>query len=119
MRNALIAASCIICLTPAGLASILSEPLHYIRLSKPNTSYSTFMYDRNNCLEITSRKVREHYVEMKGERYFGINVQYHVRPFVDCMKARGYALDREGYRAIAYEVDNEGNLWGVPMSEWR
>jgi hypothetical protein len=119
MRGALlIAAGSIICLTQAALASTFGEPLYYVKLSKPDTSYSSFMFDRQDCLQATSRKVREHYVEVKGERYFGVNLQYNLGPFVECMKARGYAIDRDGYRAIGYQVDSDGVLWGVPMGEW-
>lgn len=120
MRSALLlAAGCIVCLAQAGLATTYGEPIYYIRLAKPNAGYTTFMFDRNDCIQSTSHKVREHYVDLKGERFFGVNLQYHTPEFIECMKARGYALDNNGYRAIGYQVDSEGILWGVPMDQWR
>jgi hypothetical protein len=119
MRRAIIwVASCVVCLSQAGLASELVTapraiigPRLCLRLSKADTSYSAFMYDRNDCLESTSRQVRDR-VWLTG-----IREHYNVPAFVGCMNAKGYAIDPNGYRAIVYMVDAEGHLWGRSLNE--
>lgn len=118
MRSALVlAAGCLMLLGQPGFA-YHHEYTNYVRFSRPNTSYSAFMWDRSDCLKSTTRHVHEHYVDLDGERFFGVNLQYPLREFVACMKARGYVPDPNGYRAIGYQIDSKGRLWGVPMDEW-
>lgn len=117
-RSIFLVAGCLVYLSQAGLASELVTaprpiigPRLCIKLSKPDTSYSAFMYDRNDCLESTSRRVRER-VWLTG-----IRERYNIPAFVGCMNAKGYALDPNGYRAIVYKVDAEGHLWGRSLNE--
>ena len=116
MRSAFLIA-CLMC--QAAFGARFGDPITYVSFSRPDTSYATFMFDRNECLQLTSNKPREHYVEQKGGRFFGVTITYHIGPLVDCMTARGYVRDRDGYRAVGYQVDTDGNLWGVPMDAWR
>jgi hypothetical protein len=117
-RTILLVTSCVIGLSSAGFASeVITAPRAIIgprlcvKLSRPDASYSTFMYDRNDCLESTSKQVRDH-VWLTG-----INIRYNVPAFVGCMTAKGYALNSNGYRAIVYQVDAEGHLWGLSLNE--
>jgi len=118
MRRAILLLSCVIGLSSAGLASELVTaprpiigPRLCVKLSRADASYATFMYDRNDCLESTSQKVRER-VWLTG-----INIRYNIPAFVACMTAKGYALDPNGHRAIVYQVDAEGHIWGRPYNE--
>lgn len=108
----------LVCLSPDGLATEtvtaprpIVGPRLCVRLSKPDTSYSTFMFDRNDCLESTSTQVRQRVW------ITGINIRYNIPAFVGCMNAKGYALDPKGYRAIVYKVDAEGHFWGRSLNE--
>lgn len=105
MRPSLImAAVCVICSSQAALASPL-----IIKLSRPNTSYATFLDDRSACLKSASHT---------GYGLFPgtvAGVSYDVRAFAACMNAKGYLLDPNGYRAIRYGKDQNGREWAWPI----
>lgn len=90
MRTALfVVASCLIGLTQSGLADS-----GFIKLSKPDIRYATFMEDRNACFSSASRRVFDwHSVSW---------TTHNLYDFADCMTAKGYRLDPNGYRAAWY-----------------
>ena len=82
-----------------------------VRFSRADTRYSTFMYDRNDCLESKGEQVRDR-VWLTG-----IRERFNLPAFVGCMNARGYALDPNGYRALVYQKDAEDHIWGLPLDQ--
>jgi hypothetical protein len=119
MNKAIVAAAaCLIFLSQAGLASppVVAPPITgeriFVRLSKPNTSYSAFMFDRNECLESAGKQVRER-VWLTG-----VNVRYDMHGFAVCMTTKGYSRDPNGYTAMVVKIAADGSIWGVPMDQW-
>ncbi|MDR3526984.1 MAG: hypothetical protein P4L57_06855 [Rhizomicrobium sp.] len=97
-----------ICL--AGLSqTALATPreLLVVKLSRPNTTNAEFIEDRNACLTTANN---EHWA---GAGPVGQNAgawaRHHMKTFGECMGAKGYKNDPEGYRAIRYS-QREGGL---------
>lgn len=109
MRAALVvAAICLFGATQSGLAAPL-----VIKLSRPNTSYSTFLNDRNACLNGTSSAQWDRMASPSASAILWRS--YNARAFASCMNAKGYLLDPNGYRAIRYQKDDGGHEWVEPL----
>lgn len=111
MRSALmVAAGCMI-LSQAGLAST-----HTIRLSKPNTTYAAFLDERTVCLNAAWHQSGAD-VGAWGGGVPPVHTSggaYSLKEFADCMNAKGYLLDPNGYRAVKYYSLAQGGYLLVP-----
>lgn len=106
-RTLLLVAGCLL-LTPAMMASPL-----VIKLSRPNTDYSSFLNDRNACLKDASHS---EWARFPGAGSFSLTqVRYDVYAFAACMNSRGYLLDPNGFRAIRYQKDLDNKGWVEPL----
>jgi hypothetical protein len=92
-RSLLLAAGCLICLMQPGLAQSVT-----IKLSRPNTGYSTFLDDRAFCLNAVSYPRDRSHDSQYNYGFF--TVTYDVRGFINCMYAKGYKADPDGFRAV-------------------
>jgi hypothetical protein len=81
-------------MTQPGLASTDT-----IRLSRPHTSYAAFMYDRNACMSAAGHRGPDF---TGGNAIHVSQTSYSLKDFADCMNAKGYLLDPNGYRAAKY-----------------
>lgn len=90
------------CMKAKGYQESAAGPrpeLIILKLSRPNTSYYTFLDERTVCLKATSRTQFAIHYGQDGEW-----TTYHLGAFYDCMKAKGYVRDPKGYRALRYRV---------------
>lgn len=76
-----------------------------LKLSRANTTYYTFLDDRTVCLKATSATQFAIHYGKDGEW-----TTYHLGTFYDCMKAKGYVRDPNGYRALRYRVWPNGQV---------
>jgi hypothetical protein len=92
---------------------------YYITMSyaKPNTPWLVFFEDRNECLW-SSQHSSWQTVGMAGSIGGGLSgggavvtTSYNVRTFTNCMSARGYHFDANGYRAVWIHQRNDGRYW--------
>jgi len=95
---------CFACLSQAGLAT--PRELLVVKLSKSTASQAEFFEDRNACLTTANN---EHWA---GAQPVGRNAsawaRHHLKTFGECMGAKGYNSDPNGYRAIRYLQREDG-----------
>lgn len=104
MRGALIlAAGCLLCLSQAGLAS--SQQLVVVKMSKPDVDQATFAQDRSVCL---TKANSEHLFNGRDE---GTWARHHLRIFGECMAAKGYKNDPNGFPALRYSQDGRAHIF--------
>ena len=98
MRSALlVAVGCVFCLSQAGFAD--EQFAVSVQFSKPNVTYNAFLHDRNACLGDASH-----------QGWSSLNALYPVRAtptysfarFSNCMLAKGYKPDANGFRAATF-----------------
>ena len=93
-RGLLVAAGCLVCLSLPGLANST-----IIKLSRPDTDYAAFLRDRDACLSAAGHW--SWWTASNGAAVGGAG-HYDLYKFADCMTAKGYRLDPDGYRAAKY-----------------
>lgn len=101
MRSAvLFAACCLFCWSQSGLAANEQGFQVNIKFSKPNVPYWAFQHDRNACLGEASRQGWETTKVLSG---IPIMPTYDVPRFGNCMLAKGYRPDPNGFNAATFQ----------------
>ena len=104
MRSALIlAAGCLLFLSGAGVAS--SQQLVVVKMSKADVDQATFAQDRNACL---TKANSEHLFDGRDE---GTWARHHLKAFGECMAAKGYKNDPNGFPALKYSQDGRAHIF--------
>lgn len=108
MRSALLVA--------AGIAVCLSQPAPAytisVQFSKPNSTYNGFLHDRNACLGVASRQ--QWWTSSGGYAMPGMPI-YNLARFENCMLARGYGLDPNGFHPVKFDHLSGDNFRLVAM----
>lgn len=96
-KTMLLAACCFICVSQTGLAT--PKELLVVKLSKADTTHDQFVVDRNDCLTVANR------APYAGGPVPGGWAKHHLKVFGECMGAKGYKSDANGFLAIRYSQD--------------
>lgn len=95
----LLIAGCIVAMSQIGLAT--PQEILTVKVSKPDTTHDQFVADRDACL-----------TEANNDRLGGSTptawAKHHLKLFSECMVARGYKSDPDGFRAIRYIQTERG-----------
>lgn len=81
------------CVCQAGTADVF-----VIRLSKPDTTYATFLDDRASCINTTGHW---RFVTLSNAATVG-SMRIDQYRMLQCMAAKGYRGDPDGWRAVDF-----------------
>ncbi|MDR3527439.1 MAG: hypothetical protein P4L57_09175 [Rhizomicrobium sp.] len=110
MRSAILIAVCgVLCLSQAGFAADQNFRVS-VKFARPNTTYNTFLHDRNACLGDASR--------LGWTTTVAVNVTavpatptYNFARFGNCMLAKGYQPNPNGFDATEFWHRRDNEYW--------